>query len=193
MKLPFEVHTLAVYPKPSTCTSFYFVKIQSLSVCPQRYGLLRPSVKLENLPSLPEGIKGFANIRLIRPCNSFPRSIRRFHSSDHSRFVKGGPLRAAMASNKKASKPKKPPLTHFLCLPLVTTSSRPLLEESLGRLKDEVELLHGDALGTESLRRAVRPLGTIHLTLGVMSLKEQDSLEKAVGLLKGIDLKQLLY
>ena len=39
---------------------------------------------------------------------------------------------------------------------------------------------------------AIRPLGTLHLTLGVMSLVEEDGVERVKGLLKGLDLDGML-
>lgn len=61
-------------------------------------------------------------------------------------------------------KPNKPQLTHFLCLPLVNAGSRPQLEKSLEGFKKELE-----KEGVVPLK-AVRPVGTLHLTLGVMAL-----------------------
>ncbi|KAL8835803.1 MAG: hypothetical protein Q9176_006684 [Flavoplaca citrina] len=40
--------------------------------------------------------------------------------------------------------------------------------------------------------KAIRPPGTLHLTIGVMSLKEEERLERAVELLKALDLGALL-
>ena len=40
--------------------------------------------------------------------------------------------------------------------------------------------------------KAIRPLGTLHLTIGVMSLKEEGRLEGAVELLKGMNMGALL-
>ncbi|PSN61118.1 hypothetical protein BS50DRAFT_504673 [Corynespora cassiicola Philippines] len=82
----------------------------------------------------------------------------------------------------------KPPLTHFLCLPLVNDASRPQLERGLQSLR---ERLGGDRLPTVPMK-AVRPLGTLHLTLGVMSLDEQ-GLERARQILQELDLRELLH
>ncbi|KAH7382173.1 AKAP7 2'5' RNA ligase-like domain-containing protein [Pyrenochaeta sp. MPI-SDFR-AT-0127] len=80
---------------------------------------------------------------------------------------------------------KKPPLTHFLCLPLITEASRPLLQAGLERLKEDLE--------KEDLvpSKAVRPVGTLHLTLGVMSL-DNVKLEEAKQYLQNLDLHSLL-
>lgn len=95
-----------------------------------------------------------------------------------------------------------PHLTHFLCLPLITPTSRPLLEKALHTFKDE--LLHlpntiqtdiaGSPQHLNSLihSRAIRPVGTLHLTLGVMSLKEEGQLARAVELLEGVDVGGML-
>ena len=113
-----------------------------------------------------------------------------------------------MAKHKRPSRPpaqKKPPLTHFLCLPLVTPSSKAQLEASVSKFKDDVTP-SGSGLRTEDAEsgqddeevvmpsvhpRAVRPVGALHCTLGVMSLKE-DELKTAVDLLKGLDIQGLL-
>ncbi|KAI1260787.1 kinase A anchor protein [Xylariaceae sp. FL1019] len=82
--------------------------------------------------------------------------------------------------------PPKPPLTHFLCIPLVTTKSRAQLSASLAAFKADVT--SADSFGVPE--GAVRPLGTLHLTLGVMSFPQTDDgrkgLGEAVGLLRGL-------
>lgn len=114
---------------------------------------------------------------------------------------------------------KRPPLTHFLCIPLVDAASRPQLEASLARFKEEAKshfharaMLPGDnAEGDGEDRakanaravldilrsdRAVRPVGTLHLTLGVMSLEDgqqrNSRVQDAVRLLQGLDLAGML-
>ena len=42
------------------------------------------------------------------------------------------------SKKKNAGVPKKPPLTHFLCIPLVTPSSRPQLESSIEKFKRDL-------------------------------------------------------
>jgi activating signal cointegrator complex subunit 1 len=81
--------------------------------------------------------------------------------------------------------PKIPQLTHFLCLPLVDEASRPQLETGLAQLKQELE-----KSGLVPLK-AVRPVGTLHLTLGVMSL-DANALEKAKQHLQGLNLQNTL-
>lgn len=76
--------------------------------------------------------------------------------------------------------------THFLCLPLLTPTSLPQLEQSLGRLRSITK--HGDCKIPDS---AFRPLGVLHLTLGVMSLTPP-RLEAALQLLQATDLDALL-
>ena len=80
---------------------------------------------------------------------------------------------------------KKPQLTHFLCLPLVTDTSRPKLQQGLERFKEE--LVKDGPVPT----KAVRPVGTLHLTLGVMSLSPSN-LEEAKQYLQDLDLHILL-
>lgn len=101
--------------------------------------------------------------------------------------------------------PKRPPLTHFLCIPLVTSSSRPQLEKSLTRFS--AELRDGGALdstveenpsGSQATARlpyihpkAIRPVGALHCTLGVMSLNPHQ-VSQAIQLLKSLDLQGML-
>ena len=86
--------------------------------------------------------------------------------------------------------PPKPPLTHFLCLPLVTASSRPLLEASIARFKSEVNSAD-DAKSTSIPPKAIRPVGALHFTLGVMSLDAR-RLEAACTFLQSLKLSELL-
>ncbi|KAF2689744.1 hypothetical protein K458DRAFT_290948 [Lentithecium fluviatile CBS 122367] len=81
--------------------------------------------------------------------------------------------------------PPKPQLTHFLCLPLVNEASKPQLEAELETLRQDVE-----KKGLVPLK-AVRPVGTLHLTLGVMSL-DANQLEEAQQYLQELDLQALL-
>ncbi|KAF2263164.1 hypothetical protein CC78DRAFT_466291 [Lojkania enalia] len=86
---------------------------------------------------------------------------------------------------KEKGGPKKPHLTHFLCLPLVNEESRPQFLAALEKF--------GVELQKESLvpAKAVRPVGTLHLTLGVMAL-DQGGLEAAETCLRDLDLRTLL-
>ena len=80
---------------------------------------------------------------------------------------------------------KKPQLTHFLCLPLVTDTSKPQLQKGLERFKED--LANDGPVPT----KAVRPVGTLHLTLGVMSLSPL-KLEEVKQNLQDLDLHILL-
>ncbi|KAI9155373.1 hypothetical protein HJFPF1_07955 [Paramyrothecium foliicola] len=79
--------------------------------------------------------------------------------------------------------PKPPPPTHFLCIPLAGNQ----LARSLAAFRADVtsSLSFGVPAG------AVRPLGTLHLTLGVMSLRG-DSVAQAVEVLRGLRLADAL-
>ncbi|KAK6431790.1 hypothetical protein LTR95_012040 [Oleoguttula sp. CCFEE 5521] len=86
--------------------------------------------------------------------------------------------------------PAKRPLTHFLCLPLTSTSSQAALESNIEIFRRDVCYEH-DGLPGLVHPKAVRPVGTLHLTLGVMSLK-RDDLERATFLLQTLDLEGIL-
>ncbi|KAH8687851.1 kinase A anchor protein [Tricladium varicosporioides] len=85
-----------------------------------------------------------------------------------------------------------PRLTHFLCIPLVTPSSRSQLQTSLNAFREKVTGVRTAKNPSGIPEAAVRPLGTLHLTLGVMSLQEQDKVDKALNLLKELDLRSLI-
>ncbi|KAH7075358.1 AKAP7 2'5' RNA ligase-like domain-containing protein [Paraphoma chrysanthemicola] len=109
------------------------------------------------------------------------------HPSTTRQEISPPPARHGPRGGKRHGRggPKKPPLTHFLCLPLVTDSSRPHLEGGLEKLKSDLE--RSSPVPT----KAIRPVGTLHLTLGVMSLDEQ-SLEAAKQDLQDLNLHNLL-
>ncbi|KAL7892509.1 kinase A anchor protein [Trichoderma sp. SZMC 28014] len=79
--------------------------------------------------------------------------------------------------------PPKPSPTHFLCIPLAGMQ----LANSLASFRADVT----SAMSFGLPKDAVRPLGTLHLTLGVMSLSK-DGVEKAVDILRGLKLKEIL-
>ncbi|THY32618.1 hypothetical protein D6D00_01546 [Aureobasidium pullulans] len=140
-------------------------------------------------------------------------------------------------NKEKGNVPKKPALTHFLCIPLVNSISKPQLEASVSKFKEDVcrpaldesvedkasaeETDDTSIAATESLskdatapgdksgeeingmsaaalqgplipEKAVRPIGSLHLTLGVMSLDE-GKLVQAQDLLQSLDLNKLLH
>ncbi|KAI0542129.1 kinase A anchor protein [Xylaria digitata] len=84
--------------------------------------------------------------------------------------------------------PPRPLPTHFLCIPLVTTSSHRQLSASLSSFRADVT--SPESFGIPD--QAIRPIGTLHLTLGVMSFPKNEGLEKAVALLKTIIPQQIL-
>ncbi|RAO65819.1 uncharacterized protein BHQ10_001831 [Talaromyces amestolkiae] len=103
------------------------------------------------------------------------------------------------ANNLLPQKEKKPPLTHFLCLPLVSETSLPLLENSLAKFKHN--LLSSRKSGGDHPSEwlpplfpdsAIRPLGTVHLTLGVMRLTSPDRIHEAVKFLESLEIDEIL-
>ncbi|KAK4547952.1 hypothetical protein LTR36_010671 [Oleoguttula mirabilis] len=110
--------------------------------------------------------------------------------------------------SRKQPGQKRPPLTHFLCLPLVTPESRPQLEASMKQFQDAVAIKEQASLidlehegGVSSAKqgtvvsgvhpKAIRPVGVLHCTLGVMSLSKQ-KLDEAVELLQSLDVSAML-
>nr|XP_036585887.1 uncharacterized protein CTRU02_04038 [Colletotrichum truncatum]KAF6796078.1 hypothetical protein CTRU02_04038 [Colletotrichum truncatum] len=78
--------------------------------------------------------------------------------------------------------------THFLCIPLVTPSSRSQLSKSLASFRADVTSPESFAIPPD----AVRPLGTLHLTLGVMSFPNNEGVEKAIEVLKSLKPREIL-
>ncbi|KAL4792120.1 AKAP7 2'5' RNA ligase-like domain-containing protein [Aspergillus venezuelensis] len=113
-------------------------------------------------------------------------------------------------NNKKkgqrwSNRPPKPSLTHFLCIPLVNAVSLPQLESSLAAFKKTIaqfppESKEGDVQAQDENERpepsipddAIRPVGTLHLTLGVMSLPTQERLDEALHFFRSLDLIALM-
>lgn len=79
--------------------------------------------------------------------------------------------------------PPKPSPTHFLCIPLASAQ----LARTLGVFRTDVTSPMSFGVPSD----AVRPLGTLHLTLGVMSLKD-DGIDRAVALLRSLRFKEIL-
>lgn len=108
---------------------------------------------------------------------------------------------------------KRPPLTHFLCLPLTGCQGAAQWKASLRRITNDVvancPVLTSTSTSTPNSIpastvkdnggeessipvKAIRPLGTLHLTIGVMSLKGEGRVEGAVECLRELDLGGLL-
>jgi activating signal cointegrator complex subunit 1 len=87
---------------------------------------------------------------------------------------------------------RPPQLTHFLMLPLLTPTSTPQLRSSLTAFKDKVTTTRTSENPDAVPAAAIRPLGTLHLTLGVMSLGTPEKVEKALEVLGSLDLNALL-
>ncbi|KAL1305214.1 hypothetical protein AAFC00_002132 [Neodothiora populina] len=124
-------------------------------------------------------------------------------------------------SSRGPAPSKKPRLTHFLCIPLVNKSSESQLQHSISAFEHDVCHKQPEAAKSDShhekndpyqsatdedltpkppvpsvtsstvAKKAIRPVGSLHLTLGVMSLDEA-GLAAAQELLSHIDANALL-
>ncbi|KAF3765855.1 hypothetical protein M406DRAFT_36782 [Cryphonectria parasitica EP155] len=87
------------------------------------------------------------------------------------------------------------PLTHFLCIPLSVPTSRPQLSASLASFQDDVTRPK-DLGGFDLPPDAVRPVGTLHLTLGMMSFPRggggEEGLARAVEMLRALKPREVL-
>lgn len=77
-------------------------------------------------------------------------------------------------------------LTHFLCLPLVNGRSKPQLQASFQHFAEVA------ASKYEIPDKAVRPVGAIHLTIGVMHLPTEEQVKAASNFLRALDLFRTL-
>jgi activating signal cointegrator complex subunit 1 len=101
-----------------------------------------------------------------------------------------------LQGHRKPPAAARPPLTHFLCLPLLTVTSRPQLEANISLFREDVcahqyKEADNTNVATRIHPKAIRPAGVMHCTLGVMSL-DQQQLDKATDLLKSLDVTELL-
>lgn len=133
-----------------------------------------------------------------------------------------GVASTSTGASSAPQRPKRPPLTHFLCVPLVNESSRPQLERSLAHFREDIaksgssaesetnpEDTEGVTRDLAALKRpegqsnvhdrtasripcipesAVRPVGALHLTIGVMSLTTPEKIEAAFELLNEMNI-----
>ncbi|KAL4817592.1 hypothetical protein BDW67DRAFT_159912 [Aspergillus spinulosporus] len=145
-------------------------------------------------------------MRCLPPLGREP-ILRAYHSSSKTTVTMSANITNKQRKGSKTStnpKPKRPPLTHFLCLPLINSVSLPQLESSLSSFKasippiptsvpneghrDEQRQVHRPLIPDD----AIRPVGTLHLTLGVMSLPNPQRLEEALRFFYSLDLVALV-
>ncbi|KAL5615134.1 hypothetical protein BROUX41_005192 [Berkeleyomyces rouxiae] len=85
-------------------------------------------------------------------------------------------------TRRPAQSPRLRP-SHFLCIPLATHTSRPQLQRSLAAFRAHAAATPALGIPTPT----IRPLGTIHLTLGVMDLAtDPAALARACRLLASV-------
>lgn len=82
--------------------------------------------------------------------------------------------------------PKRPMLTHFLCLPLCTPSSKRQWQSSIQTFTKDIS---AQGLNPE----AISSVDMLHLTLGVMSLTTEEKKTAACELLKGEEVRKLIW
>ncbi|PLB37293.1 uncharacterized protein BDW47DRAFT_107254 [Aspergillus candidus] len=132
---------------------------------------------------------------------SFHLSVSRLNRLYHHQTM-GNKKQYSGPRRPPSSKEKRPPITHFLCIPLVNAASLPQLESSLAAFKSALPLApqpprHELPSRKPNVERpliphgAIRPVGTLHLTLGVMSLPTQQRLDEAIELLQSLDLASM--
>lgn len=108
-----------------------------------------------------------------------------YEETKGKRIDLGHQIAAAKSKMARRQTPKKPELTHFLCLPLITPASRLQLSASIADFKADVvrpRTTGGFGLSPD----AIRPLGSLHLTLGIMSFPNNEGLDKAIDLLQSL-------
>lgn len=101
------------------------------------------------------------------------------------RFVKSKSSLETEAARFVKSKEQVHRLTHFLCIPIMTTHSKPQLEQSLHQFRN-------DPSTSEISSDAYRPLQTLHIPIKALSLPTGGRERAACHLLRGIDIDGLL-
>jgi activating signal cointegrator complex subunit 1 len=141
-------------------------------------------------------------MRFVKPLQPVPfcrKSLLSATTNDEIQAIAPSPKRNIKMENN-AKTPPPPPLTHFLCLPLVNENSLPLIESSLNTFCANIPPKNHGPQEHHPLRpipllfpdAAIRPLGTLHLTLGVMRLNTPERLAAAMDLLRDLDLGSML-
>lgn len=142
-----------------------------------------------------------------------PRGTRRDGAEkDLIGFMTKPKTKSKRGKNKlKGDREPQPQYTHFLCLPLLTPASTPQLKASLEHfwrsipepiVSKPVQDDKGNTFLIDHPRplfpdTALRPLGTLHLTLGVMDLSDDSNfqrgkLQRAKELLSSLPLSEYL-
>ncbi|EEP80297.1 predicted protein [Uncinocarpus reesii 1704] len=146
---------------------------------------------------------------MVKRFCGIPRNTRSFSkaswkaSNNSLTCVMGNRKHKGHHGQKPPNANKKPPLTHFLCFPLVNETSASQLVNSLAEFKSRIPLVASEAVAKAEAAGhnvrvplvpddAIRPLGTLHLTLGVMSLTTDERLKEALEFLKSLDLNAML-
>lgn len=88
---------------------------------------------------------------------------------------------------------QSPRPTHFLCIPLNTERSRGELTESINRFTHQLREGNEQCLFDFDIPvSAIRPAGTLHITIGVMRLDSEQSIQQAIDHLRQLDLAKML-
>ncbi|KAJ5272690.1 hypothetical protein N7478_007815 [Penicillium angulare] len=116
------------------------------------------------------------------------------------------PRQQQLQHPRKPRPEKRQPLTHFLCIPLVNPDSLPQLEASVRTFRKDYPPIpvadlpqSHDPSSNDHVSQplipegAIRPLGTLHLTLGVMSLSTSERLDQALNFFRSLDLASLMH
>jgi activating signal cointegrator complex subunit 1 len=83
--------------------------------------------------------------------------------------------------------------THFLCIPLANSATRSQLQRGLQQFETTIARANGRSGPPIRIpTSAVRPVDTLHFTLGVMTLESETKLQEAIHCLHGLNLKELL-
>ena len=76
-------------------------------------------------------------------------------------------------------------LTHFLCIPIMTAHSRPQLEQTLNKFKN-------DPTTPKIPAGSYRPLQTLHIPTEVLNLSTEDRVAAACHHLRSLEIDRLL-
>jgi activating signal cointegrator complex subunit 1 len=112
-------------------------------------------------------------------------------------MVRGRGFRGGFSSGRGrggggSSRPSTRP-THFLCIPLVKSNTRNQLESGLRRFETTIAGLNNSSGSPIRIPMAgVRPVDTLHFTLGVMTMETESELQDAIDCLHNLNVRGLL-
>lgn len=132
------------------------------------------------------GCSGTSHQNKVLDVRATPSTIRKHHPRRplaYSYPTIRPPNHSAMA----------PPFTHFVSIPLITLDSKPQFDSSMKEFRDDVcEAKESPSAGSPIPAKAIKAVGSLHLTICLLNLEPSDGVEVASAILKGPQIQELL-